>query len=210
MYVDVDPNGGNPTINIDTGITSSQRNWNIKVDQIACNSPYKAPEGCTQYYTNSSGIVESFNYVQPTAAQIADASASLHLNNLRYGICVASRSGYCSISWTKGDTVTTNPYTFGISGDAQGLSPTLIGTETASLTGTANCSADYVLIPSGEYVDTAGVSVMADRFCGLGFPEQVVVSDIQPFVMYVVTDSNETGDAANFGFRLQYRQNACT
>ncbi|KAF2344881.1 CUB domain [Trinorchestia longiramus] len=42
VYVDLDPTGGNPKINIDTGATSSvTREWKINVDQIACDSQYR-------------------------------------------------------------------------------------------------------------------------------------------------------------------------
>ncbi|KAF2364907.1 CUB domain [Trinorchestia longiramus] len=128
MYVDLDPTGGNPKINIDTGATSSvTREWKINVDQIACDSQYRAPEGCTQYYMDSSGVVESFNYVQPTDAEMTSFTANIHLNNLRYGVCVASRSDYCSITWSKNDNSGTNPYTFIMSGAGGALGPIIAG-----------------------------------------------------------------------------------
>ena len=41
VYIDLDPSGGNPKINIDTGLTDTPRKWKVSVTQIACNSAYK-------------------------------------------------------------------------------------------------------------------------------------------------------------------------
>lgn len=38
------------------------RKWSIRITQIPCKSPVKAPPGCLQYFTTPSGVIESFNY----------------------------------------------------------------------------------------------------------------------------------------------------
>ncbi|ROT79904.1 hypothetical protein C7M84_001382 [Penaeus vannamei] len=63
------------------------------------------------------------------------------------------------------------------------------------------CTTDYVIIPAASTTTRTRV----DRFCGLGFPDSVT-STMKPFVMYVHTNADETGDVANRGFNLQYRQ----
>ena len=59
------------------------------------------------------------------------------------------------------------------------------GTDTVSLTGSTDCTSDYVLIPSGAYDDAAGTAVEADRFCGLGFQTQVTCKEF--FEIYLST-----------------------
>ena len=55
-------------------------------------------------------------------------AGNLHLNNLNYGVCVASRTGYCSITWGPYDNAGTNNYTFLMSGDATSVDPATVGT----------------------------------------------------------------------------------
>lgn len=38
------------------------RKWSIRIRQIPCRSPSKAPPGCLQYFTESQGVIESFNF----------------------------------------------------------------------------------------------------------------------------------------------------
>ena len=56
-----------------------------------------------------------FLYVHVVAA---GGNGNVHLNNLNYGVCVASRPGYCSITWYPNDKDGTNKYTFFMSGVA--------------------------------------------------------------------------------------------
>ncbi|XP_042869490.1 uncharacterized protein LOC122251539 [Penaeus japonicus] len=196
MYVDVDPNGGALKVTVDRSAASTvNRSWNIKVTQIACDSQYRAPSGCLQYYTETSGYVESFNFDN---AAPTDATGTRQIANQDYGICVEMEDGYCGIIWERNSTIGDNSFT--VSGNVPGTDPTLIGTAAAGSTGAA-CTTDYVIIPGG--VDDNQNSV--DRFCGLGFPNSVT-STMKPFVLYVHTDADEATDVANRGFNLQYRQ----
>lgn len=50
-------------ISIDTNSEyATDRRWNIRIQQIPCDSTSKAPNGCLQYYNTVSGTVTSFNY----------------------------------------------------------------------------------------------------------------------------------------------------
>lgn len=46
-----------------------------------------------------------------------------------------------------------------------------------------------------------------DRFCGLGIAD--TTSNIRPYVLYSVTDANETPDIGNRGWSFTYTQNQC-
>lgn len=62
-----------------------------------------APNGCLQYYTGTTGTINSFNY--GTAANTA-LSASLvtgtrQIANLNYGICIRMEAGFCGIQYAQ-------------------------------------------------------------------------------------------------------------
>merc|ERR1712223_2291455 len=68
----------------------SQRSWSIKVSQLDCNSPGRAPDECTQYYTGSdSGTVSTYNY---------NNGNGYHLANQK--ICIRQERGNCRICWS--------------------------------------------------------------------------------------------------------------
>ncbi|KAK7073179.1 hypothetical protein SK128_005693 [Halocaridina rubra] len=162
-----------------------------------------APKGCLQYYKGISGTVESFNF----QGNMTTYEGTPQIAELKYAACVEKVDGYCGIAWERNTAV--GDMSFTVSGNANTLSPGLIGTLDASATGTADCIDDYVIIPGG--VVSSGI--IADRYCGLGFPIRVY-STHQPFTLYTVTDDNEMPDSAgttgtNGGFSLNYQQITC-
>ena len=42
--------------------TASTNAFTIKVTQVDCNSKTKAPDGCLQYFAESTGDIQTFNY----------------------------------------------------------------------------------------------------------------------------------------------------
>jgi hypothetical protein len=50
------------------------------------------------------------------------------LANTNYGVCVRMAQGYCSIQWQQNPS---DPYSFTVSGDTDGIDPTLLGTYTS-------------------------------------------------------------------------------
>lgn len=119
LYVDVDPtNPSEPLLLvINTGNEQAyNRKWSIRVQQIPCHSPFRAPPGCLQYFTGESNIVESLNFrgmsrarplplplnfdIQPYQFQPNQQfSTPNYFNNLNYGICVAKQAKMCGIRW---------------------------------------------------------------------------------------------------------------
>ncbi|CAH1961902.1 unnamed protein product [Acanthoscelides obtectus] len=207
MYLMVDRT--NPiTITITTSVAASlERSWNIKVTQIACDCPTLAPNGCLQYYYSQSGNVRSFNYgttINGNNLNFGNGSSvagTRQISNENYGVCIGMVPGYCSIQWSQSDGETSS---FSLSNDTAAAS-VLDGLPSNGLRG-ENCTTDYVVIPNPYFVN--GTAVNADRFCGNQFP--TVVTSSKPFVLRVVTNDNELGDAANRGFSLDYTQQACS
>ncbi|XP_050072956.1 uncharacterized protein LOC126561051 [Anopheles maculipalpis] len=180
------------------GDVSFNRLWNIELSQIACASSERAPAGCLQYYTEPTGEISSLNYGlgENPSTNAAGARGSRQLPNTNYGICMRPAAGKCSITYSLPPD---DRYAFTVTGDAVAVDPALLGMAMLSVTGAA-CLTDFVIIPNPS-------GLTSDRFCGLGFPG--VTSFARPFVVYTVTNANETPDAANRGFRLLYTQNAC-
>ncbi|KAJ8666893.1 hypothetical protein QAD02_008555 [Eretmocerus hayati] len=195
MYVDFE--GTNPiSISIDTSTEySMKRRWNMRIQQIACDSQMRAPSGCLQYYTSISGSVTSFNYGTSSNPRMSDGgtTGTREMSELNYGVCVKSVSGYCSIKWSAADNA------FSISGDSETLTADF-GT---------NCTTDYVIIPNPTEVNSNMDNEPVDRFCGSSFSPKM--STLKPFLLYVVTDNTETeSDTGNNGFSLSYKQIICS
>ncbi|KAF2349273.1 CUB domain [Trinorchestia longiramus] len=208
MYVDVDPQFGSALINVDTSSAGSK--WKIKVTQIQCNSTDRAPSGCLQYFTSTTGTITSFNF-NPASVH---TTATRQLTDQMYGVCMKSRPGYCSITYTQKDGST-----FSMSADAD---PSSRGPAVPlfSIVGTGpnddqRCLQDYLLIPGGVILTNDNVlppnTTVSERYCGFSFPG--VTSSIQPFNLFVVTNGAEgtdtPSDNQNQGFELTYRMNAC-
>ncbi|XP_069171015.1 uncharacterized protein [Procambarus clarkii] len=203
MYINVDPAGGAVKMTVDRSGTNVARSWNIKVVQIPCDSRYKAPSGCLQYYTATSGTVYSFNFAGSVNSASMEGS---QIADLDYGVCVEMADGYCGIIWERNTTSGNTSFT--VSGNTDGIDASLIGTPAGASFGDA-CTTDYVIIPGGVAYglvdDLVDPGVPNDRYCGLGFPTSVQ-STLKPFNLYVHQNEDEEGDGNNYGFCLNYRQ----
>ncbi|XP_040580159.2 uncharacterized protein [Lepeophtheirus salmonis] len=88
MYVEFG-SGNSITWSIVVGSdTSVNRLWNIKTSQIPCNSNFKAPNGCVQYFTGSSGTISSYN----RAGQRLPVGST-------YQNCIRREDGKCAIEY---------------------------------------------------------------------------------------------------------------
>jgi len=232
LYVDVDPTSRGPTLEVDTSNAGGTfpRRWAIEVTQIQCDSVERAPTGCRQLYSTTSGTVKSFNFKDPpsTAADIGTGTGlQLHLADQNYQVCIMPQSGFHSIRWqptppspiagaATSTFVMTGPF-IGFGG-AVGTTNAWIGAYTGAgadgvtpTTGVAPCT-DYVMIPGGSYDLIAAANGapelaagQSDRYCGGLFP--TVKSTFQPFGLHVKTDGDEplATDTGNIGFSLDYR-----
>lgn len=143
----------------------------------------RAPNGCLQYFTSPSGIIESFNFGQ-------------YLNQMDYSICIQRHQETCRIVFTSSD------YDWSING---------VGVSSAtSGVGDQDCARDYLMIPGAS---RNGDGFTYDRYCGgrlnyyrgqtLSSP--VVIKTNGPIVLRFHSDA--TYESVNSGgFRLQYEQ----
>jgi len=215
------------TINGNTGTT---RSWDVKVTQYACGDlDSSGPPGCLQYYKETYGTIENFNF--PTATTSL-TSGITHLARQNYQVCIRRGINFCYICYTPNITPTTAiilQQSFGVS---TGPSGAAIAAQSA--TGTA-CTTDFVTIPNGQTATIAAIStaiaVGIDRFCGRFFNvisgtivSSTVCSRVIPFTIGFVADDTEVlgtpaaNAAANeqtedpggiVGFQLMYFQQPC-
>lgn len=130
---------GNAAITIALESTASfafNRHWHFKLTQIPCDSEYRAPAGCLQYYvdgdTDDSGPIRSFNYGSMPSSQTNSigVQGSRQIANARYGICIRPAANQCSITYS---LPSSDPYAFTITGDVGAVDPTLLGTVMANM-----------------------------------------------------------------------------
>ena len=65
MYFNVDPSDVSKPLLLVINAANDRmfnRKWSIRIRQIPCKSPSRAPPGCLQYFTGGTGVVESFNF----------------------------------------------------------------------------------------------------------------------------------------------------
>jgi len=151
MFVDTN---GKDCVNVGVvyGTDSNTRQYDIKVEQFACNSEMGGPMGCLQYFTATKGTITSFNYNGATYG-----STSSHLSNQNYKICFRRVSGYCTICYTA-----TSSTSFGVSvSTVKAKEDIAIG---------SNCATDFLLVPEGNAiaanVNSNNVAQEDSRICG--------------------------------------------
>jgi len=101
-YLDVNPGDSNAaTITIATHTNAASggtKNWRIKVSQIECDSEYRAPQGCLQYFFENVNTITSYNY---DGNDGRDGTEGGVLANQDYRICIRQNPGMCSIEYTQ-------------------------------------------------------------------------------------------------------------
>uniref|UniRef100_A0A6P7FZ09 Uncharacterized protein LOC114334212 n=1 Tax=Diabrotica virgifera virgifera TaxID=50390 RepID=A0A6P7FZ09_DIAVI len=159
MYISTPPGIMSPlTLSVVTSGPSYERNWKIRILQIPCNAPYKAGEGCLQYFTGVAGQILSYNYDPQTGAQ---------LSNQDYSICIRPEWNFCGIQYTQcpnEDPASPRNLSFTLTGNSNNRVPSMVGS-----TGQSNfCQSDYLIIPMASNVGrvTANPPTSVDRICG--------------------------------------------
>merc|ERR1719297_243298 len=82
------------TLNINTAGAAAPRMWKILTRQIECNGDLRAPSGCRQYHTATSGRISSFNGVPA----VTTAGSHNQIIGLRYNICLKRGTGMTSVT----------------------------------------------------------------------------------------------------------------
>jgi hypothetical protein len=96
MYIDVSGSSSPARLTVVRNGVFASRSFRIKITQIECYSPDRAPPGCLQYFTGISGTILSYNFFFPT-----DTDNVRQLANQNYRICIRREDGFCSTCFTQ-------------------------------------------------------------------------------------------------------------
>jgi len=203
------------------------RKWKIKISQLPCNSNYRAPQGCVQYFLESSGTFTSYAYQN-----------SQMLVNQLYATCFRKNLGMCTINFSQ--TLLSNQNT----GENTEMSSfALSEAKNGMAVYSTSCSSSYIIIGnvfhpvdfnSGVLNDeNSEMHVVGPEFCGgalsKGANKIAANSDnvgglIQSNVFLIQTvaggDINALGNANDgvqfsenspiTGYSIRYVQSPCT
>jgi len=164
MYVDTGmADGASTRIQISVnGEIVGLRKWKIKVSQLDCNTNYRAPQGCVQYFMEPSGTFQSYGYQN-----------SQMLVNQQYATCFRKNLGMCTIKFAQ--TLLANDNT-GVNQESSSfaLSEPMNGMSVIS----TSCSSSYIIIGNvfgptdfnlgkrGYLADNSDQFVIGPEFCG--------------------------------------------
>ena len=118
------------TITISLAASSASAKWNILVRQIDCDTSYTAPEGCTMFFTGTSGSWSNYGYV-------SGSTTTEHSPNQNFNVCIRREDGYCSIRHSS-----TTSTSFSLSSQADGTTA-----PTTGFRGSTDCYLDFITIP---------------------------------------------------------------
>ncbi|XP_031766590.2 uncharacterized protein LOC113509880 [Galleria mellonella] len=173
-------------------VSAENRLFSIKITQLTSFDELAAPNGCFQFFVESHGYMESFNYRDKS--DIGIPRYQTYLNNMNYAMCIKRAPGTCSVTYSKSDNMQIVNY------DTDGLPvipPGQAGVEIF------NCPNDWLLIS-------------AIRLCGDRLNDGSVLQDFSldasitdnnggPIVVWFRSDGGYVGR----GFKLHYQQNTC-
>jgi len=234
-YLDVSPANTNAaTITIATHTNAASggtKNWRIKVSQIECDSEYRAPQGCLQYFFENVNTITSFNYDGNVGRAGTEGGV---LANQDYRICIKQNPGMCSVEYTESQ-VGNGLVAFDLNAlPAPGNTISghhRVGDNSGCVTITANLPT-----AGNNYVQFSGVTIgndiSGDTFCGMVLsnfvldpaiaadsagsliPGAVIATGIPFQLRYVAFGDQalvaENGvNVANAGFSIQATQKPC-
>jgi len=204
MYAEIGADSSDTsTVTITYGGTTSTQ-FNIFVQQIECTATYRAPTDCVQYYTGSTGTVQSYGWA---GGQLLAA--------MDYRVCIREEANSCSISW-KSTTGTT------IDAFALLAPPSIAAPAATAITGECLTAGLAVLIPELSTTGTAAIAAATlsegylGAMCGGIFgvdgatiAGSTLTSARKPYHLHLFVKSPITLTAPSTGFSLDYSQNSC-
>merc|ERR1712226_48978 len=188
LYLDAARSTASQVLSFTVATSSGSATFRIKVSQVECSSISKAPTDCLQYFTGTSGTVESLNY--PTVM----------LAEIQYTICTRRGEGYCGISWAQ--TAGTSPDTFDLDN----------AEITDGLAFDADASDAYILIPGSLYNEYGG-NVLTEETASTDANMDTTAGTVEaygvPNRLTVVSHTATSATATATGFSLVYRLLPC-
>ncbi|XP_059610087.1 uncharacterized protein LOC132257265 [Phlebotomus argentipes] len=194
MYVDVSDSASRLLFLSMLSSVADNRAFSVRITQLKSNL---APPNCLQYFTEPSGIIQTFNYEDNST--IVSVRNPSYLNNLNYVVCIKRIPGFCTVSYSNYVNNTEEEFQL-TNTDEDGVSiipPKQAGAEIF------NCADDYIAIN--------GVRLCGERLNdgsrSEDFTKSFPVTDFSagPLILPVRTNGATVGR----GFKLFYSQNIC-
>jgi len=185
MYVETGRNANTgATLTIaNAAATSPARTWQIRVTQIECGSPAKAPTDCLQYYTGIANNIKSLNF-QNGAGQF--------LKSMNYYACIRQEEGFCTIQYRQNDAATIT--TFKLTNQANSKTDCAGGPEIVIPSTAASGTDTYC---GGQLNSVTNVAKSG-----------AVFGTTVPFDIQVFSDT-ATSTSGDVGFFINYNQIPC-
>merc|ERR1739846_146062 len=187
QHIYVENDGASPaaTLNIITDTTPFARSWKILVRTIECDSPSKAPGGCLQYFTGTSGNIDSFN---------AGTNGAM-LDDLLYSVCIRREANMCSYTVREARSAT------GATPDAFQVGALVVGN-----VGLPTCNANAAA--GGAWIVIPNADIASPVYCGSVLTNTDMNTVASPVTgtgpITVVTEAANNDGAAASGFDLIY------
>merc|ERR1712038_1043175 len=109
LYVELSPTStDSATIRIQTiavaasaaaTAAATDRLWDIKVSQIECFAPWRAPAGCDRYLMADVGKITSFNFRQADATNSVGLNLGVELAAQKVKTCIRRSKGMCCVEY---------------------------------------------------------------------------------------------------------------
>ena len=128
-----------------------------------------------QYFTNSSGNIQSFNYDSSISGQFNSlgVSGSRQIANLNYNICIRQDPLMCAIIYSHPSS---DPFAFTLTGDVTSVDYSILGTSAVQ---SQTCTTDYITIPAQmQQVGGVWIALASNFSCGLGFAPKLSINDL--------------------------------
>jgi len=238
MILDVDARKGCQTAAFTIGGAAGNnfmRSWDIKVTQYGCgNQDLSGAPGCLQYFTGAEGQIMSFNF--PTGNAVT--ATATHLSNQKYSACIRREANMGCICYSAAEPAAVAAATQGSFGLSVSTAAAAAKSATDSncaadflAIGNGFGSDQLPTIPRGAVTGQgAAGATLAQKFCGRKLNNQddnaasiTVCSGVLPFRIGVNFDADEVAPGATallderdtatggiVGFKLDYKQVACT
>jgi len=198
MYVDNMKSTADITLDVLVSTNAwATRVWKIKVSQIGCDCPTKPPMGCHQYYLESTGTIESFNYQAAAAHKVLP----LHSSQADWNICIRKNKGMCGTTYAAATATTSSEDTFqvnyviSISSTASASGQTCAAVRLA-FDGVGNLAESQLC---GSHLNTMPARTHDGRVPTTGFK-----------IRHQTLNTAATGGAAlPSGYKLSYHQTGC-
>lgn len=196
MYLETGNTGSAGDVTLTFGTGTGTRTYKIKVTYIECSNRSKAPEGCVQYFTGTSGTITSYNYPQQLLA------------GQQYASCIRQESGFCTVNFQETQGLTSDPFElYGTTADTP---------DAGALSDVGACNQNSVEVPLSTAISQTGPKICGAQFSNVDNSPvgTIVPSNVLPFQLTTFTDQTLGGSIAttNYqldGYSLDFRQVAC-